>query len=152
MYGPANQTEEAYTEWIRDTYTPTISGLRAVITTEDNWSAYEYNKTFWTRSDFVQPQSMITDRFLFDKSTGKWTVDRFLQDLQDRFDGITSVLLWQMYPNVSRGFTGSEILRNVSHLPRPVPYQPITRSESTTATSSISSRPCLVGCKGCAIL
>jgi hypothetical protein len=43
---------------------------------------------------------MIHDRYLFDRSTEQFTVDRYLQDLKDRYGGIDSVLLWQMYPNI----------------------------------------------------
>jgi hypothetical protein len=94
MHGPRNQT---YHDWLNNVYTPTITGLRAAITTADDWSAYDYNQTWWTKKDFIQPQSMITDRLLFDQATQKWTVKKFLDDLTARFDGIDSVLLWQMY-------------------------------------------------------
>ena len=38
---------------------------------------------------------MIHDRFLYDRATDSWTVGKYLQDLQDRYGGIDSVLLWQ---------------------------------------------------------
>ena len=43
----------------------------------------------------MQPQLMIHDRFLYDRATDSWTVGKYLQDLQDRYGGIDSVLLWQ---------------------------------------------------------
>ena len=49
----------------------------------------------WARTSFVQPQLMIHDRFLYDRATDSWTVGKYLQDLQDRYGGIDSVLLWQ---------------------------------------------------------
>lgn len=44
------------------------------------------------------PQVMIHDRFLSDR--GRWTVDRFLEDLESRYGGVDSVLLWHSYPNI----------------------------------------------------
>ena len=61
---------------------------------------YDNEDLFWTRTSFVQPQIMLHDRFLYDRETGSWTVDKYLQDLKDRYGGIDSVLLWQGYPNI----------------------------------------------------
>eukprot|EP01051_Picozoa_sp_SAG22_P022194 SAG22_NODE_5222_length_1059_cov_0.814583_1_plen_79_part_10 len=58
---------------------------------------------------------MIHDRYLYDRASGKWTVDRFLDDLIDRYGGVVSVLLWQGYPNV-----GADP-RNVFDLMRSLP-------------------------------
>ena len=54
----------------------------------------------WTQTSFIQPQTMIFDRFLWDNETGEFTVKRFLNDLIDRFGGIDSVLLWPAYPQI----------------------------------------------------
>ena len=58
---------------------------------------------------------MLHDKFLYDRKTGEWTPDRYLQDLNSRYPakrntlnlenlcrygGIDSVLLWQGYPNL----------------------------------------------------
>jgi len=45
----------------------------------------------WTRTSFVQPQIHLYDRFLFN---GTWTVDRYLHDLNLRYGGIDSVLIY----------------------------------------------------------
>jgi len=37
------------------------------------------------------------DRYFFDPVAGKYTVDRFLQDLEDRYGGVDSILLWPTY-------------------------------------------------------
>ena len=53
----------------------------------------------WTSTSFVQPQVkeqnnfcsmcfnqvMIHEKFLYDRKTGEWTPEKYLQDLQDRF-------------------------------------------------------------------
>ena len=43
---------------------------------------------------------MIHDRYFYDPAAGKYTVDRYLDDLQHRYGGIDSVLVWQSYPNM----------------------------------------------------
>ena len=43
---------------------------------------YDDPQLNWTRKNFVSPQVMLHDRYLFDRATGNWTVGRFLQDLQ----------------------------------------------------------------------
>ena len=54
----------------------------------------------WAQSSFMQPQSMIEDRYFYDPATRRYTVDRFLADLEKRYGGIDSVLLWPVYPNI----------------------------------------------------
>uniref|UniRef100_A0A0G4G282 Sulfatase-modifying factor enzyme-like domain-containing protein n=1 Tax=Chromera velia CCMP2878 TaxID=1169474 RepID=A0A0G4G282_9ALVE len=59
---------------------------------------YEHPSLKWTRKSFVQTQSHLYDTFLFDPESQTWTVDRFLDDLEERYGGIDSVLLWAAYP------------------------------------------------------
>ncbi|WP_250628312.1 formylglycine-generating enzyme family protein [Pinirhizobacter soli] len=54
----------------------------------------------WAQRNFVHAQMMVEDRYFFDATTGKYTVDRYLDDLQQRFGGIDSVLIWFVYPNI----------------------------------------------------
>lgn len=54
----------------------------------------------WTQRSFMQPQLMVQDRFFFDPATSRYTVDRYLKDLEDRFGGIDAVLIWPTYPNM----------------------------------------------------
>ena len=54
----------------------------------------------WTRRNLIQTQMMAEDRYFFDPATGKYTVDRYLDDLEKRFGGIDSVLVWPVYPNM----------------------------------------------------
>ena len=53
----------------------------------------------WAQSSFIQPQSMIEDRYFYDPVSRQYTVARFLGDLE-RYGGIDSVLLWPVYPNI----------------------------------------------------
>ncbi len=61
---------------------------------------YERPELLWTQSSFIQPQMMIHDRYFYDPVAGKYTVDRYLNDLEQRYGGIDSVLIWQSYSNI----------------------------------------------------
>jgi gamma-glutamyl hercynylcysteine S-oxide synthase len=63
-------------------------------------SRYRLSALKWTQSSFMQPQMMVEDRYLYDPVAGKYTVDRYLDDLDQRFGGIDSVLVWPGYPNM----------------------------------------------------
>lgn len=54
----------------------------------------------WARRAFMQAQAMVEDRYLYDPATGRYTVDRYLDDLKARFGGIDAVLIWPTYPNM----------------------------------------------------
>ena len=54
----------------------------------------------WTQSGFVQPLMMVEDRYFFDPASGKYTVDRYLDDLERRYGGIDDVIVWPTYPNL----------------------------------------------------
>ena len=54
----------------------------------------------WTQGAFLQAQAMVEDRYLFDPAAGRYTVDRYLDDLKARFGGIDAVLVWPTYPNM----------------------------------------------------
>jgi iron(II)-dependent oxidoreductase len=48
----------------------------------------------------MQPQMMVQDRFFYDPVAGKYTVERYLEDLEKRYGGIDAVLIWPTYPNM----------------------------------------------------
>jgi iron(II)-dependent oxidoreductase len=54
----------------------------------------------WAQRDFIQPQMMAEDRYFYDPATRHYTVNRYLDDLQARYGGIDSVLIWPVYPNM----------------------------------------------------
>jgi iron(II)-dependent oxidoreductase len=63
-------------------------------------SRYQIPSLQWTQSSFIQPQMMVEDRYFYDPVAGKYTVDRYLDDLQSRYGGIDAVLIWPTYPNM----------------------------------------------------
>ena len=63
-------------------------------------SRYELPALLWTQSSFIQPQMMVQDRYFYDPVAHRYTVDRYLDDLDKRYGGIDSVLIWPTYPNM----------------------------------------------------
>ncbi len=63
-------------------------------------SRYAVPALQWAQSGFMQPQMMVQDRFLYDPAQHKYTVDRYLDDLEKRYGGIDAVLVWATYPNM----------------------------------------------------
>src|SRR5436190_5085149 len=67
-----------------------------------HYSGAEYDRPElkWTQRSFIQPQMMVEDRYLYDPVAGKYTVDRYLDDVEKRYGGIDSVLVWAVYCNI----------------------------------------------------
>jgi gamma-glutamyl hercynylcysteine S-oxide synthase len=63
-------------------------------------SRYSMPALKWTQSSFMQPQMMVEDRYFYDPIAHRYTVDRYLDDLQNRYGGIDAVLIWPTYPNM----------------------------------------------------
>ena len=54
----------------------------------------------WVQSSYIQTQMMVEDRYFYNPVTGKYTVDRYLNDLKKRYGGLDAVLIWPTYPNI----------------------------------------------------
>jgi iron(II)-dependent oxidoreductase len=63
-------------------------------------SRYNLPELQWAQHAFMQPQAMSHDRYLYDPVTGKYTVNRYLDDVEKRYGGIDAVLIWPVYPNL----------------------------------------------------
>src|SRR5580704_879048 len=63
-------------------------------------SRYDMPALKWTQSSFFQPQMMVQDRYFYDPIARRYTVDRYLDDLEKRYGGIDTVLIWPTYPNM----------------------------------------------------
>ena len=63
-------------------------------------SRYNLPQLQWAEHSFIQPQMMVHDRYFYDPVAGKYTVDRYLDDLEKRYGGIDAVLVWPVYPNL----------------------------------------------------
>jgi formylglycine-generating enzyme required for sulfatase activity len=65
-----------------------------------NGDRYAIPDLKWTQSSFFQPQMMVQERYFYDPVSRKYTVDRYLDDLEKRYGGIDAVLIWPTYPNM----------------------------------------------------
>ena len=63
-------------------------------------SQYDRPELKWTQKSFVQSQMMVEDRYFYDLAKGTYTVNRYLDDVEKRYGGIDSVLIWHVYPNI----------------------------------------------------
>ena len=63
-------------------------------------SVYEVKELEWIRTTFIQPQMMAMDLYFYDDVEGVYTVERYLNDVTNRYGGIDSVLVWQSYTNL----------------------------------------------------
>jgi len=98
--------------WIRDlTHWRTERRIR----TAYDSSRYELPALRWTQSSFIQPQMMVQDRYFYDPVAGRYTVDRYLDDLDKRYGGIDAVLVWSTYPNM--GIDDRNQLEMVASMP-----------------------------------
>jgi gamma-glutamyl hercynylcysteine S-oxide synthase len=88
---------DSHQEWLDDV-THWRAERRIRIGYDD--ARYRMPELLWTQSSFMQPQMMVQDRYFYDPVTGKYTVDRYLDDLEKRYGGIDAVLIWPTYPNM----------------------------------------------------
>jgi len=65
-----------------------------------NDSEYLRPEFGWIKKTFIYVQMMAHDRYFYDPASGKYTVNRYLDDLQKRYGGIDAVLIWPTYPNI----------------------------------------------------
>ncbi len=61
---------------------------------------YDMPALKWAQSSFLQPQMMVEDRFFYDPLANRYTVDRYVDDLENRYGGIDAVLIWPTYSNM----------------------------------------------------
>jgi len=94
--GP-KQDSASITPWLAD-----MKKWRELKLADLKYDGAEYDRPElkWCQSSFVQPQMMVEDRYFYDPVAGKYTVDRYLDDLEKRYGGIDAVLIWHVYPNI----------------------------------------------------
>ena len=95
IHGPDANEDNA--EWLR-----AMQDWRVKRRAETNYDASQYERPelAWAQRSFIQPQVMVEERYLYDPVAAKYTVDRYLDDLDTRYGGIDSVLIWPVYPNI----------------------------------------------------
>jgi gamma-glutamyl hercynylcysteine S-oxide synthase len=90
-------TDLDHEEWLKDV---THWRTERLIRIGFDPARYQMPELMWTQSSFIQPQMMVQDRYFYDPVSGKYTVDRYLDDLEKRYGGIDAVLIWPTYPNM----------------------------------------------------
>jgi formylglycine-generating enzyme required for sulfatase activity len=95
IFGPAAADDNA--AWLR-----AMHQWREQRRADIHYDGSEYSRPelAWAQRSFIQPQVMVEERYLYDPVAGKYTVDRYLDDLEARYGGIDSVLIWPVYPNI----------------------------------------------------
>jgi iron(II)-dependent oxidoreductase len=90
-------TADAHKAWLND-----VTHWRFERRIRIGYSDWRYNAPAlrWTQSSFIQPQMMVQDRYFYDPVARRYTVDRYLDDLEKRYGGIDAVLIWPTYPNM----------------------------------------------------
>jgi formylglycine-generating enzyme required for sulfatase activity len=65
-----------------------------------NDAQYRRKELLWSQSNYVHTQMMVEDRYFYDPIKRQYTIDKYLDDLELRYGGIDSVLIWYIYPNI----------------------------------------------------
>ncbi len=89
-------TPSTHRDWLAET---THWRTERLIRIGYDGSRYNLPQLQWAQHSFMQPQMMVHDRYFYDPVAGKYTVDRYLDDLEKRYGGIDAVLIWPVYPN-----------------------------------------------------
>src|ERR1035437_10330784 len=84
------QTPDEFPTWLAGIKRWRVNQLAKM---DYNGAEYDRPELKWTQSSFVQPQMMVEDRYFYDPVAGKYTVDRYLDDLEKRYGKIDSVLV-----------------------------------------------------------
>jgi gamma-glutamyl hercynylcysteine S-oxide synthase len=88
---------EEYAAWLAD-----VSHWRSERRARIGFDPSQYDRPEfrWAQSSFIQPQMMVHDRYFYDPATRSYTVDKYLKDVNTRYGGIDSVLVWHTYSNI----------------------------------------------------
>ena len=98
FFGPSQQNnEKAWLAWFSEAQS-WKSQLLQNISYKNPF--YDNNEFKWTRSNYISPQIQATDLFLYNSTSNKFTLDKFISDIQTRCGQIDSVLFWPAYPNM----------------------------------------------------
>jgi len=95
LLGP--ETPQDFPKWLADMKRWRMEYLKRIGYDRTEYSRPELK---WTQRSYLQPQMMIEDRYFYDPVARKYTVDRYLDDVERRYGGIDSVLVWHTYPNI----------------------------------------------------
>ncbi|MCF7734625.1 MAG: formylglycine-generating enzyme family protein [Cephaloticoccus sp.] len=92
---PAPENPAVWPAW-RDSLQHWRQSVRELIHYDS--SAYDRPEFAWARRNYLCYFLMMTEQAWFDHAKGRFDVARFLGDMQTRYGGVDSVLLWNAYP------------------------------------------------------
>lgn len=69
---------------------------------------YDRPELTWAQRNPIQPQVMVEDRYLYDPGERRYTVEKYLADVERRYGGVDSVLIWPCYPNIGADARNTE--------------------------------------------
>ena len=92
---PENRSTQA--SWLRGLESYRSSCLASV---EYPGNSSVWDRMSWTRTSFVQTQMHPYDRAFYDVDGGEYTVESWLDGLEERYGGIDSALVWPTYTNI----------------------------------------------------
>src|ERR1035438_5060886 len=93
--GPINPSQQR--QWL-DTLTQWRISEKKKLKYDDR--EYRRPQLSWIKTCFIYAQVMAHDRYLYNPVGGKYTVARYLNDLEIRYGGLDAVLIWPTYPNI----------------------------------------------------
>ncbi|CAE8619901.1 unnamed protein product [Polarella glacialis] len=94
---PPPRDAESQPQWLGK-----LTAWKEQVRREINYTGgiYDDPAVNWTRLSYVQPQTHLYDRYLYDPVKHEYTVDRYMDDVTTRYGGIDSILLWPTYTNL----------------------------------------------------
>lgn len=84
----------------RDSWWAHVLAMRADCQRDSDRSIYNVTELHWTATNYVQPQMHPFDLYFYDPDKHRYTIDRYLDDLDARYGGVDSILLWPTWPNI----------------------------------------------------
>ena len=78
--GPADKSKETFDTWYHE-FNQYIESLRKDV----DLAIYDDQRLAWAHTSFIQPQMMLHDKFIYDRTKNIWTVDKYLTDLKERY-------------------------------------------------------------------
>jgi len=91
--GPVNPSKRP--DWLNS-----LKNVRTTFEKQHYWAGGVFDEVNWTQTSYIQPQMHTYDRFFYDPKTKQYTVKKYLDDLNQRYGGIDSVLIWPTYPTI----------------------------------------------------
>ena len=74
--------------------------MRQACQANSNRSIFDVEELKWTATNYVQPQMHPFDKLFYDPVARNYTVDKWLDDVEQRYGGVDSVLIWPTWPNI----------------------------------------------------